>query len=47
MSKVYKYHLPMQDEVTISLPADARVLTVHEQNNAVYIWAVVLSLIHI
>ena len=41
MKTVYKYVLPVEDEVRISMPAFAEVLSVGVQNNAVCVWALV------
>lgn len=41
MKTVYKYYLPIQDVVMITMPKDAKVLTVQVQNGQPCIWAAV------
>lgn len=44
MKRVYKYHLPFElDVITIKMPKDAEILSVGNQNEAAYLWALVDS----
>ena len=40
-SVVFRYHVPVDDNLTIDLPVGARILTVQEQCGYPYIWALV------
>lgn len=39
MKRVYKYQLEIKDEVLVSMPKDAKILTVQVQNGRPCIWA--------
>jgi hypothetical protein len=39
--RVFKYPVPVRDELTLQLPAGAEVLTVQVQNGAPVLWALV------
>lgn len=39
MERIYKYPIPIEDNITIELPEGARVLTVQIQKGKPYIWA--------
>jgi hypothetical protein len=41
MTKIWKFHLPIEDEVTIAMPWGATVLTVAVQRGQPCLWAVV------
>ena len=41
MKRIFKYPLPVDDEVVIPMPSGARILTVQAQNNLPCVWAVV------
>lgn len=41
MKTVYKYDVPMQDNVTLSLPKGARVLKIAPQGQDLKLWALV------
>lgn len=41
MNTIYKYHLPIQDEVILDVPNLFRPLYVGEQDGALYLWALV------
>lgn len=41
MKRIYKYHLPFGDVITIQMPKDAEVLSVGNQHEGVYLWAMV------
>ena len=41
MKKIYKYPIPVNDEITISMPKDAVILTVQMQKAEPFIWALV------
>lgn len=41
MRTVYKYPVPVADEVRIDMPFGAKVLHVEQQGEGVYIWALV------
>jgi hypothetical protein len=41
MKRVYKYHIEITDEQVINMPTNAQILTVQEQNNEAFIWALV------
>lgn len=43
METIYKYLLPIQDEVILKMPKGAKPLTVQVQGENVYIWAIVDS----
>lgn len=43
MKRIYKYHLPFEDVITIKMPKDAEILSVGNQNEAAYLWALVDS----
>jgi hypothetical protein len=43
MNTIYKYHLPVQDEVTIDFPRYGKVLSVGVQHGETYIWAAVTT----
>lgn len=38
---VYKYPLEIEDEQVVLLPTGARILTVQQQNNNIFLWALV------
>ena len=38
---VYKYHLEIEDEQVVLLPTGSRILTVQQQNNNIFLWALV------
>ena len=38
MNAIYKYELEITDKQTISLPDDAEVLSIQEQQGAIYAW---------
>jgi hypothetical protein len=38
---VYKYQIPIQDEVILHLPVKAQLLSIQEQNGVVCVWALV------
>lgn len=40
---VYKYSLEIKDEQMVLLPIGARILTVQQQNNNIFLWALVNS----
>jgi hypothetical protein len=39
--RVYKYELPVGDHSFIVMPVGAKILSVHEQREAIYVWALV------
>jgi len=39
--KIYKYPIPVNDEIVIKMPMSAKVLTVQMQKSEPYIWALV------
>jgi len=39
--KVYKYEIPVNEHAVVQMTAGAQVLSVHEQNDALYAWALV------
>ena len=41
MNIIYKYHLPIQDEVVLEVPGLFRPLHVGEQGGRLYLWALV------
>lgn len=41
MDKIYKYKIPIEDEIIIDLPKGAKILTVQVQNEQPCIWAIV------
>lgn len=42
MKSIYKYHLtPFDDEMTLDLPRGARILSVQERQDNIYLWALV------
>ena len=41
MKTIYKYELPINDEVTLDMPSGAEILCVQEQHQQVMLWAVV------
>lgn len=41
MKRIYKYHLPFGDVTTIQMPKDAQILSVGNQNEGVFVWALV------
>lgn len=41
MKRVYKYHLDIQDEVSVMMPKGARVLSVQVQDGRPCLWAAV------
>jgi hypothetical protein len=38
---IYKYHLPLADEIEIEIPSGATLLSVGQQREALYAWAIV------
>lgn len=41
MKTVFKYALPLQDEVRVAMPAFAEILSVGVQDEDLYVWALV------
>jgi len=41
MLKVFKYPIKIEDNIEISLPEEAQILTVGEQNGIICVWALV------
>lgn len=41
MQKVYKYNIPIQDEVELELPSCSRILTVDKQSSLLCAWVLV------
>jgi hypothetical protein len=41
MKTIYKYTLPVGDNVAVSLPVGAGILSVHEQREQICMWALV------
>ena len=39
MTRVYKYEMPIVDDVEMHLPEGAEILTIGPQNGSLYIWA--------
>lgn len=37
--QIFKYELPVEDNVTVSMPKDARIISAQSQRGAVTIWA--------
>ena len=38
---IFKYPVPIQDQPVIPLPVDAKILSVAEQDDLIYLWALV------
>ena len=41
MKVVYKYKIPIQDYISLSLPVNAKIIKFDSQNNDPYIWVLV------
>lgn len=41
MKTIYKYPVPIQEEFTLELPVDHKILSFQEQNGLLYIWCLV------
>ncbi len=41
MNTIWKYEVCLEDEFTISMPKDAKILSVNTQNETSYLWAIV------
>lgn len=44
MKRIYKYACPIDDVVTVDMPAAAQILSVQAQNKKTYVWALVDTL---